>query len=108
MGSNPIHLRAFFYGLAASANNLKEAPRFYHILRYNCTTVWIQQADPIGVNPLGFRLESVLNGLIAKLLLDKGAVETDLNYEEAKEKFRIDGKVLDYDGTAEFSDWIRR
>ena len=80
-------LRAFFLSLCASANNLHNKPMFYHILEHNCTTVWIQHADLISNDPVGIRLESIFNGKIAHYLLKKNIIDTDLDYEEAKEKY---------------------
>ncbi|MAS95233.1 MAG: hypothetical protein CMO55_18705 [Verrucomicrobiales bacterium] len=104
---DPIHLRAFFLSLCASANNLHNKPMFYHILEHNCTTVWIQHADLISNDPVGIRLESIFNGKIAHYLLKKNIIDTDLDYEEAKEKFRIDEQIRNWDETSEFSKWIR-
>lgn len=104
---NGLQLRAFLLSLCSSTNNLQDGPRFYHIIRHNCTTAWIQHSDLISNNPVGLQLESVFNGLIVKLLHRRGLIKTDLPYEEAKEAFRIDQKVLKYDGSGNFSDWVR-
>lgn len=104
---SPIHLRAFFLSLCASADNLRSKPMFYHILEHNCTTVWIQHADLISNHPTGLRLESIFNGKIAHYLLKKNIIETDLDYEEAKEKFRVGQRIRDWDGSGNFSEIIR-
>ena len=51
--------------------------------------------------------ESIFNGKIAHYLLKKNIIDTDLDYEEAKEKFRIDEQIRNWDETSEFSKWIR-
>lgn len=88
-----LHLRAFFLSLCASADNLRRKPQFYHIIRHNCTTVWLEHADHISNEPVGLRLESILNGLIVELLHKRGFIDTDLSYEEAKKAFRVDRKI---------------
>ena len=90
---DPLSLRAFFLSLCRTADNLHRQPRFYHIIRDNCTTVWIEQADQLSVKPIGLRWESVANGLIAEFIFQRGLIETDLDYQEAKAAFRIDEAV---------------
>ena len=104
---DPLRLRAFFLALCTTANNLREAPAFYHIIRDNCTTAWVQQADHLAVRPAGLNIDTVLNGRIARMLHRKGAIDTDLPYEEARERFRIDGRVLESLGDPDFSEAIR-
>ncbi len=103
-----LSLRAFFLSLCRTADNLRRQPRFYHIIRDNCTTVWIEQADNLSVKPIGLRWESVANGLIAKFLFSRGMIATDLDYEAAKRAFRIDEAVRRVSPEAEdFSEEIR-
>lgn len=106
--AKPLQLRAFLLGLCSSADNLRSEPQFYHIIRHNCTTAWIDHADQVSNHPIGLRLESVLNGLIAELLCERGALDTDLSYEEAKKAFRIDDKVRETAKDERFSENIRR
>jgi len=106
--ADSLKLRAFFLSLCATANNLHVQPRFYHIIRDNCTTAWIHHSDHLAARPVGLRLESVLNGRIARLLHRNGVIETRLSYSEAKESFRIDDDVLRYREADDFSEAIRR
>jgi len=106
--AKPLHLRAFLLSLCATAENLRSKPRFYHIIRHNCTTAWIEHADAISNDPVGLQTESVLNGLIAELAHRRGVIDTELDYDEAKEAFRIDDKVREAEKDEHFSETIRR
>lgn len=103
----PLKLRAFFLSLAATAENLRTSPRFYRIIRDNCTTAWLQSADMLDTNPVGLQLDSILNGRLARLLHARGLMATHLSYEQAKERFRIDDRVLEFRDDPEFSTRIR-
>lgn len=106
--AEPLHLRAFFLSLCSSTDNLLRKPRFYHIIRHNCTTTWLEHADLISNEPVGFRLESILNGLIVELLHKRGLIDTDLSYDEARQAFRIDPQILDALSDQDFSAAIRK
>lgn len=99
--------RAFFLSLCAAANNLHTKPQFYHIIRHNCTTVWIEHSDHLSPNPIGLSLDAVLNGRIGRLLHARGIINTDLPYEQAKARHRIDERVTPFIDSPEFSQRIR-
>ncbi|MEL6330244.1 MAG: DUF4105 domain-containing protein [Planctomycetota bacterium] len=105
--ADALRLRAFLLSLCATANILQTQPRFYQIVRDNCTTAWIEHSDALAEQPLGLQLDTVFNGRIARRLHAAGEVETDLSYEEAKRLFRIDDRVLDCLDSPDFSDCIR-
>lgn len=103
----PLKLRAFFLSLCATAENLRTQPRFYKIIRDNCTTAWIQHSDYLNTKPVGLQIDSIFNGRIARLLHERGAMDTELTYDEAKARFRIDDRVLEFRNDPEFSSRIR-
>jgi len=95
--SRPDRLRRFLSTMCDAANEVQDAPQFYHIINDNCTTVWLKhlantiQDDDIFFNPI-----IVLNGRIGWLLHNEGVLDTELAYDEAKERFRIDQRVLEH------------
>ena len=103
----PLRLRAFFLNLCSTAQNLRERPRFYRIIRDNCTTAWLQHSDHLAVQPVGLQPDSILNGRIGRLLHERGGMLTDLSYEEAKAGFRVDRRVLELLEEPAFSERIR-
>lgn len=105
--ADPIRLRAFLLALCATANNLRDTPRFYRIVRDNCTTAWIQQADALAATPIGLQLDAILSGRVARLLHARGGIDTDLPYDQAKARFRIDHHIIENLGRDDFSARIR-
>jgi hypothetical protein len=105
--ADSLKLRAFLLNMCASASNLRRKPEFYHIIRHNCTTAWIDHADAVTSDPVGLRLESVVNGLIARYLFEKGAVVSDLSFAETRSICRIDQRVREAPGDSGFSEFIR-
>lgn len=104
---DPLRLRAFFLALCTTANNLHHRPRFYQIIRDNCTTAWIRHSDQLAVDPTGLRIDTVLNGRIGRYLYEHGAIATDAPYETVKARARIDQRVRSASADPAFSDRIR-
>jgi hypothetical protein len=105
-------LRRFFESVCASANALHSEPRFYHIIRDNCTTVWIKHADAVAEvegakERLGLQLDTVFNGRITRLFHARGYIDTDLPFAEARERFRVDDEVIEHAEDEDFSALIR-
>ena len=103
----PLRLRAFLLALCATTNNLRDQPRFYQIIRDNCTTAWIQHADHLSNRPAGLQLDTVFTGRVARLLHARGGLATDLSYDEACVRFRVDHRVLAALENPEFGAAIR-
>lgn len=106
-GVSPLKLRAFLLSLCSAAENLRTHPRFYKIIRDNCTTAWLAHSDTLDTNPIGLQLDSILPGRIARLMHERGVMDTDLPYDEAKERFRIDQRIGEFIDDPEFSQRIR-
>ncbi len=105
----PDFIRSLFLDLAQAANRLREEPRFYGSLRQNCTTTLVRHIDGLREGaPIGLRAGILFPRLSGKLLADLGYLDSDLPYEEAEEAFRIDQRVRQYAGNAEFSQRIRK
>ena len=113
--ARPEAIRRLFLELAATANDLHETPRFYRSLFDNCTTAWVRHVDRhlVGQNgepldaPIGLRLETLFPGLTPNLLYDTGFMATDLPFEDALARFRIDERVRRHASHPEFSRLIR-
>lgn len=100
-------LGPFFRKICASANGLRERPEFYHIIYHNCTTRWIRHVDAVNNTPFYLTLDTTVNGRIGRQLYREGVMDTDLSYDEAKERFRIDDRVREHFDDPDFSDLIR-
>jgi hypothetical protein len=88
----------------------REAPAFYHTLTANCTTTMVElllAARP-GILP-AWHWSYLLPSSFDRLLLARGLVETELDLEAAREKFRINDRAGGgADTLPDFSARIRR
>ena len=82
-----------FRDLAAAANSLHLSPRFYRSIYDNCTTTLVKHIDRHYEDHIGLRYETLFPALTGKLLYDLGFMDTDLSYEEAKKRFRVDDLI---------------
>lgn len=104
---NPELRRAFLRDMCEAANELHDQPRFYHIIEHNCTTVWLKHLAGVVDESVFFNPIIILNGRIGQLLYDAGGIDTDLSYDEARERFRVDELVLEHAEAEDFSALIR-
>ena len=103
----PECVRALFLDLVASANDLHEKPRFYRSISVNCTTAMVKHVDKKFQTDIGLRFKTLFPGQTGKLLHEMGYMATDLAYEKAKERFRLDERIREHVGDPEFSRVIR-
>ncbi|WP_309025186.1 DUF4105 domain-containing protein [Pelagicoccus sp. SDUM812002] len=94
--------------LSEAANQLNERPKFYATLRHNCTTSLLRHVNRISDQPLAFSREILFPAQLGKLLHQLDLIETDLDWPEAKEAFRVDETIRSAkDLTTAFSDALR-
>lgn len=86
-------MASLFLDLAASANALHSQPKFYRSLRDNCTTTLVKHIDRMHLEHIGLRYETVFPALTGRLLYERGFMDTDLSYEEARTLFRVDERI---------------
>jgi hypothetical protein len=90
------------------ANKLKDTPEFYNSVTNTCTTNIVQHVNDITPNRLpAFNLQILLPANSDKLAYKYGLLDTDLPFEEARKKYFINDKALQYADDADFSVRIR-
>ncbi|MHC4923182.1 MAG: lipoprotein N-acyltransferase Lnb domain-containing protein [Planctomycetota bacterium] len=87
--------------------SLSVKPEFYNTLTDNCTTAIVHHVNDLypGTAPMDWRI--LLPGSMGKYVYDLGMVDTDLPFEQAMEKFRVDPLVQDLDDLGEYSKVLR-
>lgn len=105
--ATPEFLRSFFRLVCEEANAIRAAPRFYHIIKDNCTTVWVRAIADVLHEPYVLHPDVLLNGRVGRLLYRAGHMDTDLTYEQARERFRIDERIRRSVDEANLSERIR-
>ncbi|MFP6872078.1 MAG: DUF4105 domain-containing protein [Verrucomicrobiales bacterium] len=101
-------IRSLFLDMVREANQLNHHPQFYHSLRANCTTKLFDHVNMEIGSPIGYRREILLPAQAGKLLHELGWMDTDLGYQQAKERFRLGDKVKEFAEHPEFSRKIRQ
>ena len=107
--ATPETVQHLFLDIAARANRLRTRPEFYNTLTNNCTSnigAHVNRIAPRTVNPLDPRM--VFPGLADRLLFDQGLLDSDLDLEAARRRFRVDKRIKQDPRRADISDWIRR
>lgn len=105
--ATPEQRRALFEGLVSAAQQLTDRPRFYHAIRSNCTTTIVTHADRLRERKIGLRPRTLFPALSGGLLADLGMMDTDLSFEQARERYRIDDAARRFADDPEFSARIR-
>ena len=107
--ATPEIVQRLFLDIAARANRLQSEPEFYHTLTNNCTNnigAHVNRIAAHTLNPLDPRM--VFPGLADKLLFDQGLLDSDLDLESARRRFRGDQRIKENSEREDLSDWIRR
>ena len=101
--------RQIFVDMLNRANEIAAQAEFYNTLTNNCTNNLVSHANKVmdsRINPA--ELSVVFPGYSDRLAFRHGMIDTNLTYEQAREQFRVDQKVAQFDGKSDFSEFIRR
>lgn len=101
-------IRAMLAGMLERANRLREEPEFYNTLTNTCTTNIVRHVEEVAPGRVPrFRREVILPGYSDRLAYDLGLLDTDLPFEKARERFKINERALRAEGSPDFSVKIR-
>lgn len=90
------------------ANRLRQNPELYNTVTNNCTSNLVEHVNAIVPGRVPWGYETVLPGFSDRLAYDLGLIETELPFEQARERFRIDRLARSWDGRDDYSRYIRR
>lgn len=101
-------LRAVFVDMMNRANELRERPEFYNTLTSTCTSNLVRHVNRISprrVPRLSYKV--FLPGYSDQLAYDLGLIDTDLPFEQARERFHINALAERHGNDPAFSERIR-
>lgn len=101
-------LEQMLLGMLRRANRLREAPEFYNTLTNTCTTNIVRHVNELIPGRVPWSYKVLLPGYSDELAYDLGLIDTDLPFEEAQRRFRIDRKAQRIGIGEGFSEEIRR
>lgn len=87
-------------------NEIADRPEWYHLLSNNCTLNIIRYANAVG-RPGGFDIRHLFNGLMDSYLYYSGRIDTDLPFEELRQRSLINKAVEEAADAPDFSARIR-
>jgi hypothetical protein len=115
---DPVHLypiraeqaqiRSMLVDMLTRANELRAEPEFYNTLTNTCTTNLAMHVNRIAPEKVPFSYKVLLPGYSDRLAYDIGLIDTDLPFEEARERFHINARAARYADAPDFSQRIRQ
>lgn len=100
--------RALLTGMLERANGLRARPEFYNTLTNTCTTNIVRHVNSIAPRKVPFSFKVLLPAHSDRLAYDLGLLDTDLPFEAARERFRVNERALRHADSPDFSALIRR
>lgn len=88
--ASPRGARALFRNMLERANQVRARPEFYNTLTNNCATNLRRHLARIDTRPVPWGWGVVLPGLLDRLALSHGLLDTDLPLAAARARFRVD------------------
>lgn len=105
--ASPESIRELFVAMLSRANQLRQRPEFYNTLSSNCTSNIVAHVNSLSPRRVPFSLKRLLPGYADRLAYSLGLIDTDLPFEQARSRFRINERALEYGESPEFSIRIR-
>lgn len=99
--------RAVFLDMVERANELRDEPTFYNTLTSTCTTNIISHVNTISPKRVPFDYRVLFPANSDKFAYELGLIDTELTFDEAREKFLINEKAMTYSEDTNFSRKIR-
>lgn len=103
----PEKVRLLFLQMLERANALAEEPEFYNTLTNNCTTNILKHANSVASRKIPYGREVLLPGYADELARELGLIDTDLPIAEARRRFHINSRALQFWSDSAFSLAIR-
>jgi len=105
--ATPAQASALFVAMMRRAQALETRPDFYNTFTNNCTTNILDPVNQIASRRIPFGIDVLLPGYSDELAYRHGLIDTDLSLEQARERFRINGRAQAAAGKPDFSARIR-
>jgi hypothetical protein len=107
--ANQESCSALLVDMIERMNRLQAEPEFYHSITSNCTNNIVRHLNRMSENRVNpYSLKIIFSGYSDRMAYKLGLLDTDLSFDQAREKFRIDLRGRDLVGSTDFSAEIRR
>jgi hypothetical protein len=105
--ATPAQARAMLVDMLQRANHLAEHPEWYNTLTNTCTTSIVSHVNRISPEKVPFSVKVLFPGYSDRLAYDLGLIDTDLPFEQARERFHVNARALQAGASPDFSLRIR-
>jgi hypothetical protein len=89
------------------ANHLADHPEWYNTLTNTCTTSIVGHVNRLAPHRVPRSLKVLFPGYSDRLAYDLGLIDTDLPFEQARERFHVNARALQAGASPDFSLRIR-
>lgn len=100
--------RALFVDVMKRVNKLYEEPEFYNTITNNCTTNLVEHINRLAPGTVPYDYHVLLPGYSDRLAYDLGLLETDLPFERARQRSRVNYVAYLHRDAPDFSRRIRQ
>lgn len=101
--------RALLIDMVERMNHLKDHPEFYNSVSSNCTNNIVRHLNRVAskrVSP--YHLKVIFPGYSDRVAYKLGLIDTDLSFDDARARFRVDVRGRQLVGKPDFSSQIRQ
>jgi uncharacterized protein DUF4105 len=100
-------IRQLFVDMLARANELRRTPEFYNTLTNNCTSVLVSHVNQVTPGRIPHGLKTILPGYSDDVALSLGLIDSPLDLEAVRAKYRVNERAKQWERAADFSVRIR-
>lgn len=105
--ATPAQARAMLVDMLTRANHLADHPEWYNTLTNTCTTSIVWHVNRLAPDRVPHSLKVLFPGYSDRLAYDLGLIDTDLPFEQARERFHVNARALQAGDSPDFSLRIR-
>jgi len=105
--ATPTQARAMLVDMLQRANRLAEHPEWYNTLTNTCTTSIVEHVNRVAPEKVPLSYKVLFPGYSDQLAYDLGLIDTELPFEQARERFHVNARALRWGDSPDFSLRIR-
>ncbi len=106
--ATPRQAQELFVSVMKRVDKLAQEPEYYNTLTNNCTTNIRRHINELAPNRVGYDYRVLLPGYSDRLAYDLGLLDTDLSFEETRNRARVNYLAYLHRDSANFSQKIRQ
>lgn len=100
--------RALFLDMLARAQKLQDKPEMYNTLTSTCITNIVRHVNKLSPDRVAWNKSILFPADSDRYAYDLGLIDTDLSFEDARERFNINERAEKYADSPQFSKMIRQ